>query len=224
VTCHVKGAVLRSELEDLRLDVLSEMLSQLQVVEVPLQDYFDNLRSSLDCGLKYGVQSVENAKKISFLQSKYISHVMNEAGIATNTVCSLLSKRNRRSGLFFWENKRHVMRIGSTLFVTNKYVPLRKRARVMDSKSDDACDLDNLAVTVGASDVSVCESLATATDDDLMARICLRINISTGGRTTRMIIRSKAGHILKTGKSRYELAKWVQYKYGESYEEHVSCS
>ena len=71
------------------------------------------------------------------------ANIMNEAGIATNTVVMHLSKRNRRNRLFRWEGRRDECRIGSCLFVTKHYVPLRQR-RAVDSNSENSDVEDNV--------------------------------------------------------------------------------
>ena len=118
-----------------------------------------------------------------------MAHIMNEAGIATNTAVSHLSKRNRRNVLFRWEGKRGECRIGLCLFVTKHYVPLCRR-RAIDSNSENSDVEDNV------DDDGESEESHPATDvSDLMTRVMLHMNVTKGGRSQRLALRSHRGNI-----------------------------
>jgi hypothetical protein len=212
-------------------NVVTEMLQQLQFATVQVGAYIQNLLSCLENGTEYGIEIVKNSNKISCVQTRFIAYVMNEAGVATNAVNHLLTKKNRDTGLFRWEGKRNKIRIGTQLYVPYLYAPL-------NSIAPDDSDLDSDGATENEGHVEAepngSETNTNATQSvlpvpaqvnpELLEAIARKINISKGGRTTKMLIRTKGGHILKSGSNRQELALWVYQMYGEHFENFVSCS
>ena len=130
--------------------------------------------------------------------------------------------------MFRCEERKTELGKGTSLFVTKKYVPLRKRVRVIYSDSDLTDEMMKLSMNLSPELITTRrqsrqQKLSTV-NNDLMEEILLRMNVSKGGRTTKMIIGSKTGHILKTDNTRSELAIWVYQKFGNSLEENISCS
>ena len=117
-----------------------------------------------------------------------------------------------------------MMRIGSVLLVSELYVSLQ--STVFDD-SDVDCDI--VTGSQGQVEQETNESQTNPTglqsvlsipeevNSDLLQEIALKINICKGCRTTELLIRTKGGHILKSGSDRREQALWVYQKYGDQF-------
>ena len=102
------------------------MLRQLQFIEIPFYECIANLTSSFDCGLRYGLHGIDISRRMNFVYS----------------TCHKWS----------WEGKRRRVRIRSSLYIPQRYVPLL-RHRVIESDPSEHADVEDEFVIESDSDV-----------------------------------------------------------------------
>lgn len=218
--------------------VVKEIIGNLMFLEVPVADVRDNLRSTLNCGINNRFNVISDASPLDNCRFKYCCMVMNEAGIATNSVTMNLVKRNRRTGKFRFEF-RNTPRCGSVMFVRHRYVPLRRRIRpAADTDDSDDSLRSVLSVNHGVAQPAVTAAAVVATaqvigavvpqqnaavDAVILSEITNRVKVTKGGRTTNWCVRDKHGHILKTAGTPAELFMWVYHQFGAHFHTRVSC-
>ena len=208
---------------------VADYMRQCYVINVPVIDFSSNLRAWLDRAAGLHLNVGRNNEMLSKVKTMHLKHLMNEAGIATDSVLKNLRPR-RQDGRFWWEVY--------TMPHASPYVLTEQPVGQLGSHGASQGISEAGSRRGGSVEIEVRETAQPASTEgrylelllgkdrlELMSNIRRRVNISRGTKAGTIAIRNKRGNIVKSmiAGEEIKLFGWVYRRYGADFAQYLSC-